>query len=211
MAGKTKLKQLTGGEVAGDLVTNATGDVTALKSNLSAVTDPVGSNDNTQGYLVGSRWINTSTGSVFVCVDASTGAAIWTLLSAPTAPVYGTEYHYAESLGLSTTTSTTFQNKLTLNTSLPAGTYRVGWGYAWSYSSTNNDFVSRVEADGTTYAEHQEEPQDNGADQVSPVSGFFNVTFGSAGSRSFTIDYRSQTGWNTARISHARLEVWRVS
>lgn len=211
MTGKIGLKQLNGGSSAGDLVTSASGVVSVLKHNLSAGADPIGSNDNTQGYAVGSRWINTSTGAVFMCVDASTGAAIWALLSMPTAPVFGTEYNYAESLGLSTTTSSTFQNKLTLNTSLPAGTYHLEWCYAWGYSNTSTDFEGRVQVDGSTVDEHVQEPKDSGSDQIHRVSGFHRVTFGSAGSRSFTIDYRAGSGGNQARIQSARLAVWRVS
>lgn len=46
-------------------------------NNLSATTDPTTSNDNTQGYSVGSFWINVSLDRIYQCVDASTGAAIW--------------------------------------------------------------------------------------------------------------------------------------
>lgn len=47
------------------------------QSNLVAVTDPGVSDDNTGGYVVGSRWANVSTDEEFVCLDASTGAAVW--------------------------------------------------------------------------------------------------------------------------------------
>ena len=39
--------------------------------------DPTVSNDNTEGYGIGSRWFNTATDAEFVCLDASTGAAVW--------------------------------------------------------------------------------------------------------------------------------------
>ena len=58
------------------------------KTNYTATTNPTAANDNTQRYAVGSKWINTSTGAYFVCVDASTGAAIWL---APTSTVYAQE------------------------------------------------------------------------------------------------------------------------
>jgi len=45
--------------------------------NVSA-SDPVVGNDNTQGYSPGLRWVNTTLPvKSYVCVDASTGAAIW--------------------------------------------------------------------------------------------------------------------------------------
>ena len=40
--------------------------------------DPVVGNDDTQGYAVQSRWVNTSSRKEWVCMDASTGAAVWT-------------------------------------------------------------------------------------------------------------------------------------
>jgi hypothetical protein len=42
-----------------------------------ATTDPTVNDDYAAGYTVGSVWINTTTGEVFVLVDATTGAAVW--------------------------------------------------------------------------------------------------------------------------------------
>lgn len=50
-------------------------------NNLSATTDPAVGNDNTQGYSVGSRWINTTTGWEFSALAVTTGAAIWMRIS----------------------------------------------------------------------------------------------------------------------------------
>jgi hypothetical protein len=57
--------------------------------NLSATTDPGVGNDTTQGYVVGSLWVNTSTGRAWVCVSNATGAATWAL--AGTIPGTGIE------------------------------------------------------------------------------------------------------------------------
>lgn len=56
--------------------TNVTGTA-ALKNSFLETTDPGVNDDNTQSYSIGSRWINTSTDKHFVCLDASTGAAVW--------------------------------------------------------------------------------------------------------------------------------------
>jgi hypothetical protein len=40
-------------------------------------TDPTASNDNTQGYAIGSLWINTTALRIWECVSAATGAAAW--------------------------------------------------------------------------------------------------------------------------------------
>lgn len=45
--------------------------------NITATTDPGTGNDNTQGYSVGSTWVNVSAGRVFVAISVATGAAAW--------------------------------------------------------------------------------------------------------------------------------------
>lgn len=45
--------------------------------NFAATIDPTISNDNTQGYEIGSQWINVTTDATFTCVDITTGAAVW--------------------------------------------------------------------------------------------------------------------------------------
>jgi hypothetical protein len=47
--------------------------------NLSATTDPSGSDDNTQDYSAGSRWLNITDDRAWTCLSAATGAAIWVL------------------------------------------------------------------------------------------------------------------------------------
>lgn len=39
--------------------------------------DPSASDDNVLGYERGVRWLNTSSLRIWVCVDDSTGAAVW--------------------------------------------------------------------------------------------------------------------------------------
>lgn len=50
----------------------------AGKNNLSAIVAPVVGNDNTQGYQLGSLWVNSVTKKSYICVDTTTGAAVWT-------------------------------------------------------------------------------------------------------------------------------------
>lgn len=47
------------------------------RHNDSATTAPGASDDETAGYAVGSRWVNTADGQKYVCVDATTSAAVW--------------------------------------------------------------------------------------------------------------------------------------
>jgi hypothetical protein len=46
------------------------------KSN-STGSDPTVNDDNTAGYTIMSRWVNTTSDNEWVCLDATTGAAVW--------------------------------------------------------------------------------------------------------------------------------------
>ena len=54
------------------------GSTTVIKSNQAASTAPGTGNDNTQGYAIGSVWIDTTADKAYVALDVSTGAAVWT-------------------------------------------------------------------------------------------------------------------------------------
>ncbi len=56
-------------------------------NNYTATTAPGVNDDSGVGYSVGSEWVDTTAGISYVCVDASSGAAVW-LQTAP-APVPG--------------------------------------------------------------------------------------------------------------------------
>jgi len=117
------------------------------------------------------------------------------------------------------TTSDIYQTALTLTTAiLPAGQFRVGWFYVWSYDSISKDkeFKARVQLDGaTTIGIHQEEPKDaggsgpGGTDQRFVTSGFSYFT--SVGlAHTITIEYCSSRKGVTASIYEARIELWKV-
>lgn len=90
-AGVTQAVGLSGTiyTVANGLVTVNAGDVIGLLNNgytlsnasalnnLAATTNPGLTNDNTQGYAVGSVWVNITLGGVYVATGVATGAANW--------------------------------------------------------------------------------------------------------------------------------------
>lgn len=51
------------------------------KNNLVAIIDPAVGNDSSQGYAVGSFWLNTITPSFWVAASVAVGAAVWLKLS----------------------------------------------------------------------------------------------------------------------------------
>jgi len=52
-----------------------------VKNNVSA-SDPTVNNDVDENYVIGSRWWNTTDSTLFICEDASDGAASWVQLTA---------------------------------------------------------------------------------------------------------------------------------
>lgn len=78
--------------------------------NRDATGSPTTADDASQGYEIGSEWINTSTGTEYVCVDSSTGAAVW---KATTAGAGGL-VHYSE-VTAATTASTTSSSYVPIN------------------------------------------------------------------------------------------------
>lgn len=145
-----------------------------------------------------SIWMLTSHSPVtWIQVNGSTGAS-----------VYGTEQNCGASEEESSTTSTTYINKLTVNTgSIPAGTYQMNW-----YAEITNEIKEkkvdvRCQLDVTTIAEIVNVPPANLA-WVS-FGGCYRVTFGSQATHTLTIDYK--TTLNTAYIRRARLVIWRTA
>lgn len=124
--------------------------------------------------------------------------------------IFGANYQKAESLGRSTTTSTTFQNKATLTTGALTGTYLITW-HAVVDQSAVADAVQVQLYNNTDTAVvgviQEHEPKD--VNNRISVGGFAEVVFtGSA--KSFIIQYRQQRG-NTAGIQDARIMLWRVA
>jgi hypothetical protein len=60
-------------------------------SNYTAIADPTVNDDESAGYFVGSRWLNTATNTEFICSDNTTGAAVWVNPVATSASIYNLE------------------------------------------------------------------------------------------------------------------------
>ena len=119
-----------------------------------------------------------------------------------------TEYYYAESEAVSSTTSTQFQQKLRLTTgSLSGGDYRINWSYAYSTTNNNRDMAVQIEIDDTTVI-HDINP-DGRSNNYAQSGGFKLVTI-TSGIHTIDLDFR-RVGNTTARLRHARLDIWKVS
>lgn len=49
------------------------------QNKLDATSAPTVNDDDTQGYSIGSHWVDVSADVFYICADASTGAAVWNL------------------------------------------------------------------------------------------------------------------------------------
>lgn len=52
-------------------------DAAVAKCNFVGVDDPDGDDDEADGYAVGSAWYNVTGHKIFLCEDATEGAAVW--------------------------------------------------------------------------------------------------------------------------------------
>lgn len=64
-------------EAQGFMLKVSAGIYKAIKANIGSAIDPVVTDDSASGYVVHSVWHNTTLKKVFICVDASVGAAVW--------------------------------------------------------------------------------------------------------------------------------------
>ena len=56
--------------------------VESKKNDFTATTNPTANDDDTLGYQIGSKWVNTSTDTLYICTNAGTGAAVWKAVGA---------------------------------------------------------------------------------------------------------------------------------
>jgi len=166
-------------------------------------------NDDICDFEIGTDVIRDESGvNTAVCPNLSDTI---NLLAPGALNVFGRDYQEDDSEPESTTTSQTYQNKLTLNaTGLTiGGRYKVEFYCEISSSTTNRSVKARVQIDGVLVAETDIENKDN--DNYYPFGGNSKFT-AVAASSTITIDW-VKVGSNAqlARIRRARLEIYRVS
>lgn len=125
--------------------------------------------------------------------------------------VFGQEYANATSNGPSTTTSTTFQTKLTLTaTGLTAGyTYCVAFSSVVGSLDDDKHMDARITIGGTEY-QIIENSGKTGSTSTWNFSGTLFFT-GLSGSQDIDLDYRMGPDGGTALMKQAYIQIWRVS
>lgn len=125
-------------------------------------------------------------------------------------PDFGGDYFSAESSDDSSTTSTTFQTKLTLNaTTTKAGLFILQWYVRASTSQADRDFELQIDDEvptvlGTFMSRY---PQ---ASSEMPFTGFLFLNLGVGVNKTFNLKYRRISN-TTLTVSSARLAFYKVS
>ena len=125
-------------------------------------------------------------------------------------------YAYNEVVTESSTTATTWQEKLDINVvGIPAGNYRIGWSFEWAYSTYNNpgaNFGVHLDWGAITACEIEIMPSrfgTYGSGAYGLESGFWHGAL-TAGNHKIALNFMSGDSGQTAYIRRARLEIWRI-
>ena len=119
--------------------------------------------------------------------------------------VYGTEFNLFEDNGVSTNTTTTYQDKINQTTSsLPVGTYKLTVSYNWNLDTANSDFLARIFFDGTNLDAannnemHRQEAKDSagafgatGTDQKYGFTKNYFIDVTTAGTKNVQLEWAS--------------------
>jgi hypothetical protein len=126
--------------------------------------------------------------------------------------IYGRNFHYAQDLTTTTTTSVTptYATKTGFTTStLPIGTYKITYSCGLNKNVTNSDMLSRVTVDGTRLGSVQNHELSDGSTWLYVTRVMF-ITFASATTHTINLEF-SQEAAGTQSIRDASLELIRVS
>lgn len=159
-------------------------------------------------YFNGTAWVRLAPGTSgqFLRTNGTGANPAWAASSS-----LPTNYLYAASEARSTTTSTTFQSKVTLATGTQTGTFRIAWTALLDVSDTTYNIEVRLwDNTNSVMIGSLMVLQPHDAVNREASGQFINVTF-TAQARDLRLQYRSTNNSGTAGIAAARIEFWRVS
>jgi hypothetical protein len=171
------------GSVSGNIVTISADSSTSVSNYTLPVSQPPRNN--------------------FILSSSTGGVTAWS-------PPYGYDLQYQQNLTNSTTTSNSFQNRLTLGSSpLYGGTYKIKCQGIVYPATTGRDAQMRLTIDGATIQTLQTSADRTGGQLFLSIE--YNTTFASNDTPVFTLDYRSVSNGQTTNIQFALLEIFRIS
>ena len=150
----------------------------------------------------------------FYVQNNGTGAVIWRKYAAGVndwVKAQPMDFYQAVSAAAetSTTSTTTFLNKLTLTTpSLPLGDYRLAWRYNWRTLAANRFLEERVQRNGANIATAI---RLNANVAARPSDSSFVNLLAISGVQTFTLDFKVNGSGTTVYMSAAELELWRIA
>jgi hypothetical protein len=169
------------------------------KDNLEATIDPTVNDDINSGYAIGSNWINTVSKISFKCVDNSAGAAVWSMAVV--------NWQSADSNDESSTTSTSWQDKVTMTTPALTGTFFM----IYSAEIKSGDILNKAKlrcrntTDNVTLANSNSGETDYESFSASSVVVF------AGSSKTFKLQLQSKLEGMTSYVQNARMRLWRVA
>ena len=110
-----------------------------VKNNYTATAAPTATDDDSDGYSVGSAWFDVTNDQAYWCIDASTAAAIWLQLNSATGVssfslISGL---VPSSIAGTSTTATISISSGTVNDSTKTFTISAPSGFSWAVSNGN--------------------------------------------------------------------------
>jgi hypothetical protein len=149
---------------------------------------------------------------VFLIEDSANGYAKKNILGSSFSPgfvPFGSDSQYSSSEGISSTTSSGWQNKVTMVVPARTGTYRLQFYCGLSVASTNKGIALRL-YNTTDAVELCSTEEYTGKQNVwQNTGGFVYVTFTGVG-KTFTIDFNSPDNNTQVSVRRTRLEMWRI-
>jgi len=123
--------------------------------------------------------------------------------------VFGSEYQFESDESQSSTSSTSFQNKLTLTTPVvPAGDYRGEITFEVTNDSGDKPVVTEITLDNVSFNESSYAPKFE--NEYLMKTSFSNQTL-TNDTHEIKVNFRSTSEGGTAKIRNVRIEIFRVS
>lgn len=180
--------------------------VTGFNTTGASIGDPV--------YFTsaGALTLTASSAPVGVVLSAAANGVVYIDLR-PYAHVRGSENVSASSTARTTTTSSTYQTKVTLNTGplLATAVYRLDFSCVLDSVTANRNINFRIfnSTDATVLYEATD-IRVVVANGRTPVGGYVELTFGTTASRSFLLQWNSDNNTSTVGIAYAYLDFYRI-
>jgi len=201
---------------AGDVATLAAANMYSDLASANALTQALAADIDTFIGLTDTPSGYSGKGLQLVRVNVGETGLEFVPSGGGTSDAVDNDYENTESEGESSTSSTTFQQKLRLTTSvLPSGNYMLQWYAEGRHSDIGDAIEMQIEEDDTTvhglvrfYS--GDSGGTNWIQDFQPFSGH-RILEDFSGSHTFDIDYRAVGGGTSAEIRRARITIWRMN